>query len=146
MPGLDGPEICRRLRALEDERPRWVILLTALGQKDDVVAGLGAGADDYLVKPFNASELKARLAVGRRVIELQTALANRVAELSDAMAHINTLQGILPICMHCHRIRDDQDSWTKLEQYLVEHSDAQLSHSLCPACLEKYYPEEENES
>ncbi len=146
MPGLDGPEICRRLRALEDERPRWVILLTALGQKDDVVAGLEAGADDYLVKPFDASELKARLAVGRRVIELQTALADRVAELSNATAHINTLQGILPICMHCHQIRDDQDSWIKLEQYLVEHSEAKLSHSLCPACLEKYYPEEENES
>ena len=81
--------------------------------------------------------------VGRRVIELQTALADRVAELSRASEHIRTLQGILPICMHCHRIRDDQDSWIRLEQYLVQHSEAQLSHALCPECLVKYYPEED---
>lgn len=140
MPGLDGPEVCRRLRAAPRSRPLFVILLTAKGSKPDVVAGLEAGADDYITKPFDSDELKARLAIGRRVVELQSALSGRVQELEDALAHIKKLQGILPICMHCHMIRTDEASWEKIEEYIEEHSEAQFSHGLCPDCLEKHYP------
>lgn len=75
------------------------------------------------------------------LLELRDALAARVQELEDAATQIKSLQGIVPICMHCHRIRDDEEAWQKLEKYIQEHSDAQLSHSLCPDCLAKYYPE-----
>jgi len=141
MPEMDGAEVCRRLREVSAGQPFYVIILTALGRKEDIVSGLEAGADDYLTKPFNREELRARLQVGERVIALQTALAQRAQELEEAIAHIRTLQGILPICMHCHRIRNDEQSWQKVEHYIEAHSNAQFSHGLCPECLEKYYPE-----
>ena len=67
----------------------------------------------------------------------------RVKELEEAMAHIKTLQGLIPICMYCHKIRNDQESWQRIEDYLSQNTDIQLSHSLCPDCLEKHFPEEE---
>src|SRR5262249_39923877 len=97
MPGLDGVEVCRRLRARPSPAPTYVILLTARGAKEDVVAGLEAGADDYVVKPFDREELRARLRVGQRVVELQASLAARVRELEGALAQVKRLQGLLPI-------------------------------------------------
>jgi len=141
MPVMDGVEVCCRLRALPGGDRFYLLLLTAMNRPEHVVAGLAAGANDYVGKPFVKEELLARVRVGERMVELQQALENRVAELENALAHIRTLQGVLPICMHCHRIRDDQESWQRLEKYLSDHSDAQFSHGLCPECLEKHYPD-----
>ena len=142
MPVMDGSEVCRRLRAQPGGEKFYLIMLTAMNRPEHVVAGLAAGANDYVGKPFVKEELLARVRVGERMIELQQALENRVLELENAMAHIRALQGVLHICMHCHRIRNDQEAWQRLELYLEEHSEAQFSHGLCPECLEKYYPEE----
>jgi len=141
MPGLDGIDICRRLRAGPRDRPTYVIMVTSREGKQDVVAALGAGADDFVTKPFDTSELNARLAVGRRVIDLQCTLNDRITELSAAIEHVKTLQGIIPICMHCHKIHSDAESWQRIEQYIEAHSDAHFTHGLCPQCLEKHYPE-----
>ena len=79
MPGLDGPSVCRRLRdAGVPNQPRYLVLLTSLAEREEIVAGLGAGADDYVTKPFHQGELRARVTVGERVVALQTALAGRV--------------------------------------------------------------------
>ena len=72
MPGLNGPDVCRRLRALHRQEPTYVILLTSKAGKENAVAGLDSGADDYVVKPFDRDELRARLRVGRRIVGLQT--------------------------------------------------------------------------
>ena len=74
MPGLDGIELCRRIRRQQAGRYKYVLLLTAKGSKEDVVAGLEAGADDYLTKPFDVNELRARVRAGKRILELQDAL------------------------------------------------------------------------
>lgn len=74
MPGMTGPEICRKLRAQTSQQYRYVLLLTARSDKQDLVAGLEAGADDYLSKPFDAPELHARLKVGQRILDLQEQL------------------------------------------------------------------------
>jgi len=79
MPGMDGLEICRRIR--EVDRILYIILLTARGSKANLLEGLGAGADDYLVKPFDKDELHARILVGLRVMAMQAALAERVKDL-----------------------------------------------------------------
>lgn len=142
MPGMDGPEVCRRIRAMENPRPVYIILLTGKSERIDVIEGLNAGADDYVTKPFDATELKARIDVGRRMVGLQTTLADRIRELESATEHIKTLQGIIPICMHCHKIRKDEESWERIESYIESHSEAKFSHSLCPDCLETHYPEE----
>lgn len=95
MPGMDGIEICRRTR--EAERLLYIILLTARGSKENVVEGLTAGADDYLIKPFDKHELHARLLVGERVMRLHTELVERVKELEGATAVIKDLRRKLVI-------------------------------------------------
>ncbi|MFH1811095.1 MAG: response regulator [Pseudomonadota bacterium] len=142
MPGISGPELCQRIRQRQGADYVFTILLTAREHLDDVVAGLDAGADDYMVKPFNDLELKARLQTGVRIMRLKLELADRVRELQDALAHVTRLQGLLPICMHCKRIRDDGQTWHRLEEYIQEHSDAAFSHALCEECLAKHYPED----
>lgn len=139
MPEMSGIDVVRALRKLPCETPTYVIMLTAMSSKNNVVEGLDAGADDYVTKPFDSSELRARIEVGRRVVELQLALAARVHELQDALDHVKTLQGILPICMHCHKIRDDQESWLQIENYLMEHANVQFSHGICAECMQVHY-------
>ena len=141
MPGMDGVEVCRKIRETETQARTYIILLTAKGNKEDIVEGLEGGADDYIIKPFNKDELRARVEVGCRFIELEDALANQVKELQKALDHIETLQGIIPICSHCHKIRNDQESWERIDYYIEQHSKAKFSHSVCPECLDKYYPE-----
>ncbi len=101
------------------------------------MAGLQAGADDYVVKPFHTAELKARLQVGQRVLELQAALRRRIEDLRQALTRVNQLRGLLPICAYCKKIRDDHDYWQQLETYLSQHSEALFSHSICPDCYER---------
>jgi hypothetical protein len=76
----------------------------------------------------------------REVEALNTELESTVQELKAAMAHVKQLQGLIPICMHCKSIRDDEDSWHRLETYISEHSEATFTHSLCQQCREKHYP------
>jgi len=92
MPGINGVEICRRLRRTDSVDPMYIILLTARDEKNDVVEGLGAGADDYISKPFDTEELRARIDVGRRVVDLQTALLEKeklivIFEMTGAICH-----------------------------------------------------------
>jgi sigma-B regulation protein RsbU (phosphoserine phosphatase) len=141
MPEMDGLELIRRIRASETLSGMYIILLTAKGRTEDIVAGLEAGANDYVAKPFKREELMARVGVGRRVAELQQALALRVGELEATLAEIKTLKGLIPMCASCKKIRDDQGFWQQVEGYLMQHSQAEFSHGLCPECMEKHYPE-----
>lgn len=137
MPEIDGLEICRRARQRPNPQPLHIILLTARGHKEDVIKGLQAGADDYVTKPFDHEELRARVQVGVRIVELQAALGDRVVELEDALARVRQLRGLLPICSYCKKIRDDQNYWQQVEQYVGAHSDVQFSHGICPDCYHK---------
>jgi phosphoserine phosphatase RsbU/P len=138
MPGLDGVEVCRRLRATPSGLPLYLIVLTAKGGSEDVVEGLEAGADDYLTKPFHREELRARIQVGERVLALQSKLSERVRELEAALAKVRTLQGLLPICSYCKRIRNDHNYWEQVEHYIGEHSGAEFSHGICPDCFAQH--------
>jgi sigma-B regulation protein RsbU (phosphoserine phosphatase) len=137
MPGLDGTEICARLRRREDGQSFYILLLTAKTQKEDIVAGLRSGADDYIAKPFHHEELKARVQNGRRLVELQQGLADRIAELEQALAEVKQLSGLLPICAYCKRIKEGKDYWEAVEKYIAGRSQAQFSHAVCPDCYEK---------
>ncbi len=136
MPEMDGLEICRRVRQQSSATPVYIILLTAKPHKADVVRGLEAGANDYMLKPFDRDELRARVRVGEMVVTLQQNLAARVEELENALVQVKLLQGILPICSYCKDIRNDQNYWQKLDIYVTEHSEAKFSHSICPTCYE----------
>ncbi len=138
MPVHNGPDICRMVQHERlDPRP-YLILLSARDAKADVIAGLGSGADEYIAKPFDPDELRARLNAGIRILQLQRGLADRVRELEAALAQIKQLQGLLPICMYCMKIRDDHNYWQQVDAYLATHTAAQVSHGICPQCYEQF--------
>ena len=141
MPAMDGIEICRRARIENELSYVYLILLTAKTRDQDKIEGFRAGADDYLTKPFAPHDLRARVAVGKRIIELQCALQSKIEQLRVARGDLEELQGLLPICMHCKKIRDDRSTWHQLEVYIERHSRASFTHSLCEPCLEQHYPD-----
>lgn len=121
MPRMDGLELCRRIRALGRRRYTWIIMVTAREGRENFLAGMEAGADDFLNKPVDRATLQARLRVAERVLSLQ--------------AEVSHLKGLLPICMYCHKIRDGQDHWHPIDQYLAERTNSHLSHGICPDCF-----------
>jgi phosphoserine phosphatase RsbU/P len=146
MPGMDGVEVCRNVRKLDHGKLLYIIIFTSLEDKKDLVTALDAGADDFIIKNFDEKELQARVKVGERIARLKSELNSRVKALEASIAHVKQLQGILPICMHCHQIRDDKEVWKRLDEYIAEHTDVMLSHGLCPKCYEKHYPDLYNNS
>jgi DNA-binding response OmpR family regulator len=136
MPGIDGLDICRQMRATMPNAGTYIILVTARGGLENVVRGLEAGADDYITKPFDPRELRARLHVGVRIVQLQRALLERFRELEDALKRVKQLQGLLPICSYCKKIRNVRNYWEQVDAYVASHSEAQFSHGVCPDCYE----------
>jgi sigma-B regulation protein RsbU (phosphoserine phosphatase) len=137
MPGIDGVEICRRMRATPRLETIYVILVTARSEKEDLAMGLAAGANDYIAKPFDPIELESRVRVGKRMVGLQETLQARIVDLEQALAHVHKLQGLLPMCSYCKKVRDESNYWQQVEAYLTSNSDLELSHSVCPTCLER---------
>ena len=137
MPQIEGVQVCRQARQRPSLRSAYFILLTSRGAKMDIVRGLEAGADDYITKPFHPDELRARVQVGCRVLRLQQALADRVHQLEEALTSVKTLQGLLPICSYCKKVRDDQNYWHRVENYIAGHSEIRFSHGVCPDCRDK---------
>lgn len=136
MPEIDGLEVLKQVRARAPEKPSYIIVLTARAKKDDIVRALDAEADDYVIKPFDYHELRARIRVGARVVGLQAALGERVTELEKALSRVKSLQGLLPMCSYCKRIRNDRNYWQQVESYIAERSEAEFTHGVCPHCYE----------
>ena len=135
MPHVQGIEVCRKIR-MEETPPFFLILVTVRDSKVDVVAGLNAGAHDYITKPFDKTELIARVSIGSRMVELQQTLRKQVDELAEALSNVKQLSGLLPICSYCKKIRDDKNYWQQVDEYVSQHSEATFSHSICPECYE----------
>ena len=128
MPKMHGIEVCKNLRELSDAEgfPVYIIMLTSKESSEDIVAGLNAGADDYIIKSFSAHELKVRLNVGIRYLALQNSLLKRAFDLEQAVEQVKQLQNFLPICAYCKKIRDDENNWSDVEQYIKENSEIDL--------------------
>lgn len=124
MPNVDGVELCRRIRT--DQRPKYtyVILLTSLEGKEKYLEGMEAGADDFISKPFDRDTLHARIRVAERILALQ--------------AEVKQLEGLLPICAYCKKIKDDANQWQHMETYISHRTEANFSHGICPDCYQKY--------
>ncbi len=138
MPDINGDEVCRRIREGTD-RPMHLILLTAARtSREDRLAGLSCGADDFVAKPFDPAELRARLAIAERVVSLQEELMRRIRELASSLEHIRQLEGLLPICPWCKSIRDEHQAWHSFEQFLSQRGETQITHAICPRCRDKY--------
>ncbi len=126
-----------------------IVILTSHGGEELAVQALKSGAMDYVVKSPEAFDsmphaVERTLREWRLIQERKQAEKEReklINELQDALAKVKKLSGLIPICSSCKKIRDDQGYWNQLEKYLLEHSDATLSHGLCPDCAKKLYPE-----
>jgi sigma-B regulation protein RsbU (phosphoserine phosphatase) len=121
MPELDGLELCRMVRAEGRPAYTYVILLTMLEGKGSFLEGMRAGADDFITKPIDEDQLAARLRVAERIVNLQR--------------EVNQLEGLLPICSYCKKIRDDRNDWQPIERYLANRTDASFSHGICADCF-----------
>jgi phosphoserine phosphatase RsbU/P len=141
LPDMSGIDVCRAVRKQGLPHYTYIIIVTARDGKDDVAEALAAGADDFIRKPYVLQELIARVRSGQRVIELERNLASRIKDLEEALGRVNQLKRLLPICMFCKKIRDDQDYWKEIESYLHEQTGTDFSHGICPHCMEVHYKE-----
>jgi DNA-binding response OmpR family regulator len=141
MPGLDGIEICRKLRSTPGFELVYIILLTSRSDTEDLAMGLMAGANDYITKPFHPAELESRVRGGERMVKLQTSLSGRIKQLEEALREVKRLQGLLPICSYCKKVRNEANYWEQVESYFSSHSDLDFTHSICPSCTDKMLKE-----
>jgi len=124
MPNMDGAELCRRVRSNPQAKYTYVILLTSLEGKEKYLEGMEAGADDFINKPFDRDTLAARIRVAERILALQD--------------EVKQLEGLLPICAYCKKIKDDENHWQHMETYISHRTEANFSHGICPECYQKH--------
>jgi PleD family two-component response regulator len=143
MPELDGFAVCERLKANAASRDIPVIFLTARVESEAIVRGFEVGAVDYVTKPVNRGELLARVKLHLELVTARRELKAQNEALQQALNEIQTLRGIIPICSHCKKIRDDKGSWEQIELYVQQHSEAVFSHGICPSCMKILYGNED---
>lgn len=135
MPEVDGLEVCRRVKERGVDNPPYIILLTARDKKKDIVEGFEAGADDYMTKPFNDNELRARVRVAERLVRTQTSLLESANELKDVLNHLDMSQETIAVCQSCCRIlSNNDDDWLPIEEIVKHHGELRLNHTFCPEC------------
>jgi DNA-binding response OmpR family regulator len=124
MPGLDGLELCQKVRTRPKTEYTYFILLTAINTgRDNLRKAMDAGIDDFLTKPVDREAVFMRLRVAERILGFTT--------------EIKMLKELIPICMYCKRVRDDQDYWQQVETYIHKQTGSHFSHGICPECFEK---------
>ena len=138
MPELDGLDATR---LLQEKCPRPVVLLTSVDDPEIISRASHSGAGAYLVKPPTPLAIERTMAIAVARFGDWLTLRRLNAELESALREIKTLQGIIPICCHCKKIRDDTGFWNQVEAYISEHSQAQFSHGICPDCMKREFPE-----
>ncbi len=138
MPRVNGLVAARRIR---DEHPVPVVMLTAYESPEFLREATEAGVAAYLTKPPDVAGLirAVEIAVARHADLVELRRLN--ADLQRALEEVKTLKGLLPICSGCKKIRDELGAWQPVEMYVIKHTEAQFTHSLCPDCIRIYYPE-----
>ena len=124
MPKVDGLELCQKVRSRPKTDYTYFILLTAINTgRENLRKAMDAGIDDFLTKPLDREAVLMRLRVAERILEFTT--------------QIRQLKELIPICMYCKRVRDDQDYWQQVESYIHAHTGSNFSHGICPECFNK---------
>lgn len=141
LPDLDGYTVCARLKQQPATAAIPVIFVTVKSELDDVIHGFEVGGVDYLIKPFRAPEVLTRVRTHLELKQTRDRLEQAVGELSQALANVKQLSGLLPICSFCKKVRDDHGYWEQVEAFVTSHSEARFTHGICPECVEKNFPE-----
>lgn len=144
MPEMNGYEVYKEIRLLPAFDGTPVLFITALADAECEAMGLEMGASDYIHKPFNADLVRLRVKnhldfsqMRSLLLQRSTELQAMNAQLEESLTRIKRLEGIIPICMYCHKIRDDKAVWNNLEKYISDHSEALFSHGVCPECFHR---------
>jgi len=125
MPGKDGLELCRRIRGMRSDTYTYFVLVTAQRRsRANLEQAISAGVDDFLKKPIGSDEIWNRLRVAERIL--------------DFNKQVKTLESLMPICAYCKKVRNDDDLWEQIEEYVNERTGADFTHSICPSCLEEH--------
>jgi DNA-binding response OmpR family regulator len=142
MPEMDGFAVLKTMKGAPEWQDIPVIFVTAKTDHNSLVEGFQLGAVDYITKPFQSDELLARIHTHVALRKAHQELQEQHDKLELAYDEIKTLQGLLPICFNCKKVRDDKGYWIKLEEYMATTMHVKLSHGLCDDCLKKLYPQE----
>jgi len=134
MPGMDGYEVCLRLKAEEVTREVPVVFITARTGPEDIVRGFRCGGIDYVVKPFHPLELLARVHTHVTLKRTRDRERELLAALQESQGRVAALSSLLPICGSCRRVQGEGGGWQSVEDYLQEHGEVRLAHGLCPDC------------
>ena len=132
------------IAAAEQIRTRYhipVIYLTAHADEETLDRAKITQPFGYVLKPFELRDLHVAIEMARSQHAMDQERERRVTELQEAVAHVKTLRGLIPICMNCKKIRDDEGYWHQLEVYIRDHSEAEFSHGMCSECARKMYPD-----
>lgn len=142
LPDADGQALCRQLKADPVFKNIFIVLIsgTKTGSAEQA-EGLEIGADGYIARPVTNRELLARVNAMVRILRAERERDRLIVQLEETLSKVKKLSGLLPICAGCKKIRDDKGYWNQIELYLKEHSDAVMSHGICPECADKYYPD-----
>ena len=157
LPGIEGYEVCRRLKKDENTAHIPILMITggAVEADEAIEKSSSVGAMDFISKPIRSIDLLSRVKSAltikqkhemlleelERRIQAENSMELLIHELQKALAEVKQLSGMLPICCHCKKIRDDKGYWSQIEEYIKNHSEASFSHGICPDCIKKYYPE-----
>ena len=138
MPELDGVEVCRRVKEMGLDNPPYIILLTGRDTNTDILRGFDAGADDYMTKPFNDNELRARVRVAERLVRTQSSLTATVSELKEALNQLEMLDTGVEICDTCRSVFSPYDGeWHTGDEIINNDADPRFTVATCPACQQK---------
>jgi len=142
MPGqMDGLEVCRQVKEMERLCPVYVIMLTAHNERENILGGFAAGADDYMAKPFDENELRARVRVAERLVQVQKQLSHSNEELR---AIIDQFGEGIGVCTRCGQIQDEDGNWRNLTPIVQEKTDSRFHFQICPACQKQEKGEEKH--
>ena len=138
MPIIDGLEATKQILA---QYSVPIVIITTEHDQKVVEKASRAGAAAFLIKPPSPTEIERAITIALARHQDLEKLRRLNKELKDAMAEINILRGILPICASCKKVRDDSGYWQKIESYISQRSEAHFSHGICPDCVKKLYPD-----
>lgn len=147
MPLMNGYDACKAIKNNCDFNDVPIIFLTSEDNPEKERQGLEAGGIDYLTKPIDMTLLRIRVSnhlemkkKSDLLKKQRDMLAAQKTELEAALIRIKRLEGIIPICMYCKSIRNDENSWERMEEYIERHSDTRFSHGICDTCKADHFP------
>ena len=132
------------IEAAEEIRTRFnlpVVYLTAYAEENTLQRAKITAPYGYILKPFEERELHANIEIAIYKHQMEQKVKELILELQDALTKVKILNGLLPICASCKKIRDDKGYWTQVEEYIEKNSQATFTHGICPECMKKLYPQ-----